>query len=210
VTGDAFKKVDLNPLQRAGILTQGAFLTKHSKEVDSFPIARGVYVLRNVLCQEIPEPNIQLPPPPEQMQGVTTRRMYEDFTKAAACQVCHGKINSVGFAFENYDAVGGFRDKEENQVVDATGKIDLPSGTVTFKNGVDLVKTLSKSPELRDCVARNWMRALLRRYERPEEAGSVKAVGAAFAASGYDLRSLIVGLTKTRAFTHRSPIGAGK
>ena len=90
VTGDAFTKVDMNPMQRAGILTQGAFLAKHSKEVRLLPRSRrGVYVLRNVLCQEIPEPNILLPPPPEQMQGVTTRKLYEDFTKAAACQACH-------------------------------------------------------------------------------------------------------------------------
>jgi hypothetical protein len=204
VTGEALRKVDLNPLQRAGILTQGAFLTKHSKEVESFPIARGVYVLRNVLCQEIPEPNIQLPPPPEQMTGVTTRKLYEDFTAAAACQACHGRINAVGFAFENYDAVGGFRDKEDGQAVDASGKLELPSGAISFKNGIELVKAIAQRPELRDCVARNWMRVLLRRDELPDEAGSLKAASEAFASSSYDLRALVVGLTKTRAFTHRA------
>jgi hypothetical protein len=207
VTGPAFQKVEMNPAQRAGILTQGAFLTKHSKEVESFPIARGVYTLRNVLCQEIPEPNIQLPPPPEQMQGVTTRRLYEDFTKAAACQACHGRINAVGFAFENYDAVGGWRDSEEGQPVDASGTLDLPSGKITFKNAVELAQAISKTPELRDCLARNWMRALLRRDERPEEAGSLKAIGQAFTGSSYDMRALIVALTRTRAFTHRAATG---
>jgi hypothetical protein len=204
VTGANFRKVDLDPTQRAGILTQGAFLTKHSKEVESFPIARGVYVLRQVLCQEIPEPNIQLPPPPEQMQGVTTRKLYEDFTKAAACQACHGRINAVGFAFENYDAVGGYRDAEEGQKVDASGSIDLPSGRIDFKNAVDFAQSIAKSPELRDCVARNWMRALLRREERPIEGGSLKAAGQALAGSSNDLRALIVALTRTRAFTHHA------
>jgi hypothetical protein len=204
VTGPNFRKVDLDPRQRAGVLTQGAFLTKHSKEVESFPIARGVYVLRQVLCQDIPEPNIQLPPPPEQMQGVTTRKLYEDFTKAAACQACHGRINAVGFAFENYDAVGGYRDDEEGQKVDASGSIDLPSGRIDFKNAIDLAQAIAKSPELRDCAARNWMRALLRREERPVEAGSLKAVGQALTASSNDLRALIVALTKTRAFTHHA------
>jgi hypothetical protein len=204
VTGANFRKVDLDPKQRAGILTQGAFLTKHSKEVESFPIARGVYVLRQVLCQEIPEPNIQLPPPPEQMQGVTTRKLYEDFTKAGACQACHGRINAVGFAFENYDAVGGYREDEEGQKVDASGSIELPSGRIDFKNAIDLAQSIAKSTELRDCAARNWMRALLRREERPAEAGSLKAVGQAMAASSNDLRALIVALTKTRAFTHHA------
>jgi hypothetical protein len=207
VTGAEFRKVDMDPTQRAGLLTQGAFLTKHSKEVESFPITRGVYVLRNVLCQEIPEPNINLPPPPEQKMGVTTRQLYEDFTKAAACQACHGRINGVGFAFENYDAVGGYRTDEEGQKVDASGTLDLPSGTLTYKNAVEFVKSAAKSPELRDCAARNWMRVLLRREERADEAGTLKDISAAFAASNYDVRSLIVALTKSKAFTHRNPIG---
>jgi hypothetical protein len=205
VTGDVLQKADLNPAQRAGILTQGSFLTKHSKEVESFPIIRGVHVLRQVLCQEIPEPQIELPPAPEQTPGVTTRKLYEDFTAAAACSVCHKKINGVGFAFENYDAVGGWRDKEEGQTVDASGSLDLASGAHNYKNGVEFAKAIARTPEVRECVARNWMRALLRREERPDEGGSLKAINEAFAASDYDLRALLVAITKTRAFTHRNP-----
>jgi hypothetical protein len=207
VSGDGLQKVELNPVQRAGILTHGSYLARHSKEADSFPIARGVHVLRQVLCQEIPEPNIELPPAPEQTAGTTTRKLYEDHTSATACQVCHGRINGVGFAFENYDAVGAYREKEEGQVVDSSGSLDLDSGKITWKNGIEFVKALAVTPELRDCAARNWMRFLLRREERPEEAGSRKAVEKAFAGSSYDLRELVVTLTRTRAFTHRSPVG---
>jgi hypothetical protein len=205
VTGEALQKADLNPAQRAGILTHGSFLTKHSKEVESFPIIRGVYVLRQVLCTEIPEPQLELPPAPEQTPGTTTRKLYEDFTAAAACSVCHKQINAVGFAFENYDAVGGWRDNEEGQKVDASGSLALPSGMLSYKNAVEFTKGIAGTPEVRDCVARNWMRALLRREETPDEGGSLKAVKEAFAASNYDLRALLVAVTKTRAFTHRNP-----
>jgi hypothetical protein len=207
VTGTGFQKVELNPNQRAGILTLGGFLARHSKEVDSFPIGRGLGVLRQVLCQEIPEPMIQLPPPPEQKMGVTTRKLYEDFTSAAACQACHGRINGTGFALENYDAAGGYRDMEEGQKVDSSGSLELPSGTLTFKNGLEFVKAAAKTPEARDCVARNWMRSLLRRDVMDVEGGSLKAVKQAFESSSFDMRKLIVGLTKTRAFTHRSAVG---
>ena len=53
MTGDALQKVDLDPTQRAGILTQGAYLARRSKEVDSFPIGRGLNVLRQVLCHGV-------------------------------------------------------------------------------------------------------------------------------------------------------------
>jgi hypothetical protein len=206
VTGEGFAKVELNPMQRAGILTHGAYLARHAKEAESFPIARGVHVLRQILCQDIPEPNVELPPAPEQMAGVTTRKLYEDFTSAGACQVCHGRINGVGFAFENYDAVGAYRDREEGQPIDASGTLELPSGKISFRNGIELVKQLASTPEVRDCAARNWMRFLLRRDERPEEAGSLRAAQEAFSASSHDVRSLLIGLTRTRAFTHRNPL----
>ena len=205
VSGDALAGVEHDSTKRAGILTLGAFLTKHSKEVESFPIDRGVYVLRNVLCQEIPEPQIELPPPPEQTMGVTTRKLYEDFTAAPACKACHGAINAVGFAFENYDAVGGFRSMEEGQPVDSSGSLDLPSGKLTWQNGIEFVHAVAKSPELSECVARSWMRYLLRRQEHEHEAGSLKAIREAFASADFDMRALIVGLTKTRAFTHYNP-----
>jgi hypothetical protein len=200
------QKVELNPMQRAGILTHGSFLAKHSKEVESFPIARGVYLLRQVLCIDVPEPTVELPPAPEQMQGVTTRKLYADFTAAAACQVCHAQINAAGFAFENYDAVGGYRAHEDGVMVDASGTLELPSGKIPFKNAVELVKGLSTTPEVRECVARNWMRAMLRRDEHKDEAGSLRDIKNAFESSSHDVRALLVALTKTRAFTHRNPI----
>jgi len=208
VTGPDLKKVDLPPAQRAGILTQGAYLARHSKENDSFPIARGVHILRQVLCQDIPEPMLTLPPAPEQKQGVTTRKMYTDHTAAAACQACHARINGVGFAFENYDATGAYRDKEEGQTVDASGELELPSGKITFKNAIEFVKAIARTPEAQDCVARNWMRALLRRDESMLETGSLKAIKTAFTDSNYDMRELVIALTKTRAFTHRNPTAA--
>ena len=129
-------------------MTHGSYLARHSKEADSFPIARGLHVLRQVLCQEIPEPNIELPPAPEQKLGVTTRKLYEDFTAAAACQACHGRINGVGFAFENYDAVGRLPGEGRGP----GGRLErqrwsCASGKLTFKNGIELVKALATTPE---------------------------------------------------------------
>ena len=121
-----------------------------------------------------------LPPVPEQTAGATTRKLYEDFTAAAACSACHNLINGVGFAFENYDAVGGFRDKEEGQAGRRQRHADLPSGAHSFKNAVEFVKAIAKAPEVRDCVARNWMRFAAAAGGAPTEGGSLKAISEAF------------------------------
>ena len=92
-------------------------------------------------------------------------------------------------------------------MVDSSGSLDLDSGKLSWKNGIEFVKAISATPELRACAARNWMRFLLRREERNEEGGSLKAVEKAFSASAYDMRQLVLTLTRTRAFTHRSPSG---
>jgi hypothetical protein len=206
VTGDNLRPVMLNPAQRAGILTHGSFLASHSDADVSHPVKRGVHILRNVLCIDIPDPpdNIEIPQLPAPKAGQTTRERYAAHQQGF-CAACHARIDGVGFAFENYDAIGGFRATEQNKAVDSSGVVSLPSGDLKFDKGIDFIKALANTAELRDCVSKQWLRYLLRRPEVAEEAGSVKAIGTAFESAGWNLREMVVALVKTRAFTHRKP-----
>ena len=130
VTGDDFKPTTLNPMERAGILTQGAFLAAHSDADYSHPVKRGVHFLHNVVCVDIPSPDgIDVPPLSERKPGQTTRQRYEEATSVnAVCNGCHERIHGAGFALESYDAVGQFRTMEDGKPVDASGYLPLASG----------------------------------------------------------------------------------
>jgi hypothetical protein len=207
VSGDKMQPASYDPKQRAGILTQGSFLASHADGDFSHPVRRGVTVLRHVLCQEIPQPDaVMVPPLPERPQGVTTREFFAQHSLfGPICTTCHALIDPMGFAFENFDAVGQYRETEVGKKVDASGTLKLPSGDLSYQNAVEMATKLSTSSELRDCMTRNWMRYLLRRQEVDAEKGSVDNALKAFEQSQWDVREMLVALTTQRAFTHRQP-----
>jgi hypothetical protein len=207
VSGDKLVPAQVPAKQRAGILTQGSFLASHADGDFSHPVRRGVTILRHVLCQEIPQPdNIMVPPLPERPQNVTTREFYSQHSKyGALCAGCHDAIDPMGFAFENFDAVGQYRETEVGKKVDASGSLLLSEGPVTFDNAVDMTTKLAQTTELRDCMTRHWVRYLLRRQELKEEKGSIEVMMKAFEQSGWDVREMLVAITGTKAFTHRQP-----
>src|SRR5690606_2726885 len=99
---EEFSLVEFEPGARAGLLTQLGFLTTHAYTTDTSPIHRGVFVLRRILCENIPDPpgGIDLTLPETTDEIVTTRDQVEAHTSAAACANCHSMINPIGFAFE--------------------------------------------------------------------------------------------------------------
>jgi Protein of unknown function (DUF1592)/Protein of unknown function (DUF1588)/Protein of unknown function (DUF1595)/Protein of unknown function (DUF1585)/Protein of unknown function (DUF1587) len=205
VTGDTLKQTTLNPAQRAGILTQGAWLSAHADGDFPHIVKRGVFVLNHVLCRDIPPPvGLEVPPLPERKSTETNREHFA-IHGMNPCAACHVMIDPMGFAFEIYDAVGGYRTTELNKPIDASGQIQLTSGLIKFKDAVDLTKQMSTTPEIRQCMTKHWLRYMLRRTEVSEEAGSLQLVNDAFAKGNFDIRELMVAVTKTRAFTHRKP-----
>jgi hypothetical protein len=194
-----------DPAQRAGILTQASFLAMHANAGETNPVRRGAVVLRRLLCNDIQPPvNMDVGQPKMPAPGLTTRQRFAEHAMNP-CASCHRLTDPIGFAFENYDAVGAWRTSEQGQQVDASGTLTLDGGSITFKNAVELARGLAKSSEVRDCMATQWLRYFLRRNEGDGDTASLQAARAAFAKSSYDLRELLVALTGTRAFTHRSP-----
>jgi hypothetical protein len=207
VTGNQMKQVELNPAQRGGILTHGSFLAAHADGDEPHPIRRGLEVLDRVLCTPIIPPVDFVPPPVKDVApGIPNRKRFEESTLTeASCSACHGRINNAGFAFENFDAVGAWRDTDANQPVDASGAFPFADGEVKFKNAMEFSKAIATSKEARECFTKQFLEYSLRRPVHPSEQGSIKAMADAFAASGYDLKELLFATTKTRAFTHRLP-----
>ncbi len=208
VTGTQMKAVDLNPQQRAGILTQGSFLAAMADGDQPHPIRRGLLILNQVLCVPIAPPANFMPPPVEDVApNIPNRTRFEKSTmREPSCAGCHTRINMPGFAFENYDATGAWRDTDASQPVNAAGVFPFADGDYMFKNGVDFSKAIATSKEARECFTRQFLQYSLRRPLLDSEQGSVKVISEAFAASGYDLKELLVATAKTRAFTYRQPL----
>jgi hypothetical protein len=206
VTGTGMQKVSLDPTQRSGLLTEGSFLAVGADAGASLPPRRGDAVLHRALCIDLQvPPNIVVPAVADPNPMQTTRQRFEVHGADACATSCHSFIDPIGFAFENYDAVGTYRTTENNQKVDASGTVDLPtSGKVSFKNAIELSAILAKAPETKDCMVRQWTRYALGRREVPTEDPSFKVLQQAFETSGYNLRDMLVALTKTRMFTHRA------
>jgi hypothetical protein len=206
VPGTGMQKVILDAKQRSGLLTQGSFLAVKADAGESLPPRRGDAVLHRALCidLEVP-PNIVVPAVAEPNPMQTTRERFDVHGKDACATACHTFIDPIGFAFENYDAVGAYRTTENNKMVDASGTVDLPkSGKVSFKNAIELSAFLAKAPETKDCMVRQWVRYALGRREIASEEPSFKVLAQVFEQSGYNLRDMLVAVTKTRAFTHRA------
>jgi len=219
VSGDV-QTVSLAPAERSGILTRGAFLASKANAGEAHPIYRGVSILHGLLCSDIGKPeNKEIPPLPERLDTQTTREHFSAHATDPFCASCHATIDPIGFAFEHYDAVGGFmKDMEPTpsgmmKPVDSSGTIDLDGKTKTFANAIELSKLLSQAEDVRSCMARQWLRYGLHRREvgpdtKTKSMGEdpvLSYMGDAFKSSSYDIRTMMVAFTRTQAFTHRMP-----
>jgi hypothetical protein len=171
----AMQRVDLDPQRRAGILTQLGFLAKNGGLVQSDPIHRGVLINLNVLCEKIVAPP-NLPPLPELQPSQTNRQRVHNHTNTCGAGCHDTRINPIGFAFENYDAIGAWRNTDNGQPVDASATYRLDGQTLTYSNGIELARKLAESRRVHDCYATNWLEYALGRKPITAEAESIKII----------------------------------
>jgi hypothetical protein len=204
-TGDALTRMDLPATQRAGILTQPTFLASRASPSASNPVYRGVSVYRQLLCGPPRAVPGNVPPVEPEVVGKSTRDRYAGHAQGF-CATCHAPFDPLGFAFENYDAVGAYRTMDGGKPVDATGTTVTPGGvTISFNNAVELTSKLAESDEVKWCVTKNWFRYMLGRPETDAEKGSMElAFRTANATPGYSLRDVIVSAARSMAFRFRT------
>ncbi len=203
--GTSFVKTDLDPRQRGGLLTQASMLTVHAQTDGSSPVKRGVVIRKNLLCQEIPDP----PPgvnnaPPLASRTLTTRERYvQVHEKDPTCASCHKLIDHIGFAFENYDGIGGWRTTENNKPVVAS--VDLTGTDIDGKyaNAIELDGKLAQSNLVKECTARQWFRYSFGRSDTMADACTIQQMVATLEASQLDLRAMLGALATSDAFRYQ-------
>ena len=203
VKGTEFRKVDLTGTHRSGILTQASVLTVSSYATRTSPVLRGKWVLENFLNATIPPPPPNVPRFDEEKVGLdaTMRQQLEEHRKNPMCASCHNKMDPIGFSFENYNAIGQWRDKDGKWPVDAAGQ--LPTGQ-TFNGALELEQIYRKNPEaFVECVTIKLMTYALgrgiERYDRP----TVKQIVKQISADDYRFSDLVIAIVNSLPFEMR-------
>jgi len=208
VTGTALTKMDLDPSQRSGILTQAGFLASYAKGSDPDIIHRGVFIAERVLCKELPPPDPNATPLPPPTGNLTNRQLVEMTTGKGTCgEKCHGTLmNPLGFAFENYDAIGKYRTVDRGQTVDAADSYVFDGQLQSFSNGVELSRLLGEAKETHSCYVKNMMTYLHGRLLATEEKTTVVDYYARLSRAGMvSLRDLELAIVTSDAFLNRLP-----
>ncbi len=147
VYGEHFRRVQLRDPRRGGVLTQASVLTITSNPTRTSPVKRGKWIMEQILGTPPPPPPGDAPPLPEGKQAElkgTLRKRLELHRANPVCASCHQVMDQLGFAFENYDAVGRWREKDGPHPIDPSGK--LPDGR-SFRNAAELKKILLQEDE---------------------------------------------------------------
>lgn len=203
--------VEFDPAQRAGILTQAAFLARHAHRDQSSPVHRGLIIRENVLCQTIdPPPANVANTPPSPTEANSTRERFAQHSTNPTCANCHQLMDPIGLGFENYDAIGAWRTEDGLSPVDATGSLirvddDLEGD---FDGAIELSHSLAASSEVTSCFANQWFRFALGRTESASDACSVQSIHERFSASGGNIRVLMAEIAKSEAFRYVRAAGA--
>jgi len=203
-TEEQYVRVELDPAQHSGFLTQAGLLALYAKPDRSSPVLRGKYVRERLLCQVPPPPPDVVPEAPAVDITKTTREQLEQHEVDPLCSGCHKLLDPLGLGFEHFDAMGRWRDDEHGLAIDASGEV---IGTLDidgpFDGAAALGAMLASSETVHDCITRQWFRFAHGRAETEADAESLTRIGEAFAESDYHIQALLVALTQTDAFRYR-------
>jgi hypothetical protein len=203
-TGSDVKPATFDPKQRRGLLTHPGLMATIAEHDTSDPIHRGTFVYTKVLCQNIPSPPDAVPALPTLAPNLTTRERLVEHRKAPACTGCHQLFDPIGLAFENFDHLGRFRTDEHGLKVDSSGAITQTDLDVsgTFDDGFVLFDRLSKSKDVRGCMAQQWYEYASRRDIAKADSCGLDTITAKFKASG-DLNDLLASIALADTFRNR-------
>jgi hypothetical protein len=162
VEGDEMRRVELpQESPRGGLLTQGTFLVVTSNPTRTSPVKRGLFILENVLGTPPPPPPPTVPPLEESADAITDhkptiRELQELHRQDPLCSSCHARMDPLGLALENFNALGMYRETDNDQPIDASGQLL----TGEEFDGIRKLKTIIKTEHRLDfyrCVTEKML-----------------------------------------------------
>jgi hypothetical protein len=204
-TGTAFRRVSLDPAQRAGILTLGGFLGSTSHANETSPVMRGKAVLEKLMCRSPPPPppKIEPLPPLEQSTPTTTRQRFSQHLTDSTCRACHSTFEPMGNAFEGYDPLGAYRIEQNGHPVDTSGALITTTATTPVANALELSGLLAESRDTHQCLSRQVFRFTMGRREAEADRCDVKGAAKALREGQLDLLVLVTSVVRADSFVTR-------
>ena len=204
VYGSKFRRVTLADENRRGLLGQGGILTITALANRTSPVMRGKWVLENILAAPPPPPPPNIPALKEKGEGgkdLTMRQQMEQHRANPACAICHNRMDPIGFALENFDAIGKWRTLDAGFPIDASGV--LPDGS-KFQGPAELRKALLSRPKIIvNSVSEKLLSYALGRTLEYYDAPAVRSIVREAASSDYRWSSIVLGIVKSQPFQMR-------
>ncbi len=204
IEGEEFRKVPLVGGRRAGVLTQASILTITSEPTRTKPVKRGKWVLENILGTPPP------PPPPNVSELEETaqanpdsslRKQLELHRKNPVCASCHNLMDPIGFGFENFDAIGRWRDQDGKFPIDASG--ELPGGA-KFNSPIDLVRILKqRKSDFSRCLTEKLLTFALGRGLEFYDKCAVDRIVSALSSNESRFSTLVIEIVRSEPFLMR-------
>ena len=192
---------------RGGLLTHASILTLTSNPNRTSPVKRGSWILEHLLGSPPPPPPPNVPTLDESKDAVdviTLREKLELHRAQPDCASCHNQMDPLGFALENFDAVGRWRDLDGSSPVDTTGNL---SGGRVFRNAQDLKQLLiaTESKRFSRCLIENLLTYALGRGLEASDYGTVEAIRRDLVRDDFRAGSLLLGIVSSPQFKGSLP-----
>lgn len=215
IMGDYFRRVDLSGnfaevQRRGGLLGMASILALNSNPARTSPVKRGKWIMENLLGTPPPPPPMMVPELEDdkadkgELTGTLKQRL-EKHRSNAVCASCHKVMDNLGFGLENFDALGGWREKDGKEAVDPTGV--LPNGS-KFSGPNELKEVLKTKKDLfTRCITEKMLTYALGRGLEEYDECTVDRIVKTVAAQNYKFSALMIAIVKSEPFLQKR--GAG-
>jgi hypothetical protein len=203
VSGNDMQKVGVAAQHRGGLLGMGSLLTKTSRSHRTSPVLRGNWLLQAVLGTPVPPPPPDVPELKEHgPKPATVREMLEQHRANKACASCHDRIDPLGFALENFDAIGRYREKDEAGLpLDTSGKVKSGAAFTGFEGLRGYLKT--QDSQFTKYFARKLLGYALGRQVLPTDKPLLNSITESMKAGDGNISTAVLAIVNSRQFLNR-------
>jgi hypothetical protein len=208
---DDFVKVTLK--ERSGVLTHPYLLSAFSYQKSTSPIHRGVFLTRNIVGRALkPPPMAQVFKDADFAPNLTMREKVAELTRSQACQTCHSVINPLGFSLEHYDAVGRFRTRDKDRLIDTVSDYTTDDGqTIRLAGARDVAEFAVGSEPAQNAFIEQLFHQVVKQPILAYGPDVMDRLRQSFVASQFNIQKLLVDIVTVSALHGmEKPVSAKK